>query len=65
MDDPGTMRRKAARFFENAASSRSACKAERLNEVGRRLELWADEPDETAHAAEQKTSKARNKAKAE
>jgi hypothetical protein len=65
MDDPSTMRRKAARFFESAAASKTDRGAERLNEVGRQLELWADELDEMAHASEAKTSKSRNEAKAE
>lgn len=64
MDDPATIRRKAARFFEDAASSKTAQQAERLNEVGRQLELWADELDEMAQASEQKTSKSRNGANA-
>ena len=48
MDDPDTIRKKALRFFENAASSKTVRGAERLNEVGRQLELWADELDEMA-----------------
>jgi hypothetical protein len=46
MDDPRTLRKKAARYFENAASSATAEEAERLNEVGRQLELWADDLEE-------------------
>jgi hypothetical protein len=65
MNDPGTIRRKALRFFENAASSKTVRGAERLNEVGHQLELWADELDEMAHASERKTSKSRKEAKAE
>ena len=44
MDNARTLRRKAARFFENAASS--AKEAEKLNEVGRQLALWADDLEE-------------------
>jgi hypothetical protein len=43
MDDPSTLRRKAARYFENAASAATSEKAEKLREVGRQLELWADD----------------------
>jgi hypothetical protein len=43
MDDPSTLRRKAARYFENAASAATDEKAEKLMEVGRQLELWADD----------------------
>jgi len=46
MDDPSTLRRKAARSFENAASSATPEEAERLKEAGRQLELWADELEE-------------------
>ena len=44
MDNARTLRRKAARFFENAAST--AKEAEKLNEVGRQLALWADDLEE-------------------
>ena len=44
MDDPSTLRRKAARYFEKAALS--AKEAEKLKEVGRQLELWADDLEE-------------------
>jgi hypothetical protein len=43
MDDPSTLRRKAARYFENAASAPTCEKAEKLREAGRQLELWADD----------------------
>ena len=46
MDDPNTLRRKAARFFEAAASSNVTNEAEKLVEVGRQLELWADDLEE-------------------
>jgi hypothetical protein len=59
------LRSKAARFFESAASSETAREAERLNEVGCQLELWADELDEVARASERKASKPRNEAEAE
>lgn len=65
MDDPGTIRRKAARLFEDAALSKTAREAARLSEAGRQLELWADELDEMAHASEQKASKRRNDAEGE
>ena len=46
MDNARTLRRKAARFFENAASSATAKEAEKLNDVGRQLEIWADDLEE-------------------
>jgi hypothetical protein len=45
MDDPSTLRAKAARCFENAASL-TADQAEQLNELGRQLEIWADDLEE-------------------
>jgi len=54
MDDPSTLRRKASRFFEDAASSK--IEAEKLIEVGRQLELWADDLEEIAGAPEPKHS---------
>ena len=59
MDDPNTLRRKAARFFENAASSQTVQETEKLNEVGRQLELWADDLEKINAANEQKAIKAR------
>jgi hypothetical protein len=46
MDNPSTLRRKAAQFFESAASSTTLEKGEKLNEVGHQLELWANELEE-------------------
>ena len=46
MDDPSTLRRKAAQFFKSAASTAIPDEAEKLNELGRQLELWADEFEE-------------------
>jgi hypothetical protein len=46
MDNPSTLRRKAARYFENAASLATPEAAERLKETGRQLELWAAELEE-------------------
>jgi hypothetical protein len=46
MDNPGTLRRKAARFFEEGRKATTAREAERLNEVGRQLELWADDMED-------------------
>jgi len=46
MDDPSTLRRKAAEFFKNAASSATTHEAEKLNEVGCQPELWADDLEE-------------------
>jgi hypothetical protein len=46
MDDPSTLRRKASRYFENAASTATFEKAEKLREVGCQLELWADDLEE-------------------
>jgi hypothetical protein len=45
MDSPSALRRKAVHFFEDAASAPPA-EAEKLNEVGRQLELWADDLEE-------------------
>ena len=50
MDDPGTLRRKAARCFDKAASSPTTNEAKKLNEVGCQLELWADELEENGHS---------------
>jgi hypothetical protein len=46
MDDPSTLRKKAARYFRNAAWSATPEEVEKLNEVGRQLELWADDLEE-------------------
>jgi hypothetical protein len=46
MDNPRTLRRKAVKFFGAAASIAMPDEAEKLNEVGRQLELWADELEE-------------------
>jgi hypothetical protein len=46
MDNARTLRRKAARFFENATSAATAKEAEKLNDVGRQLEIWADDLEE-------------------
>jgi hypothetical protein len=46
MDDPSTLRKKAARYFECAASSPTAREAETLYEVGRQLQVWADDLEE-------------------
>jgi hypothetical protein len=53
MDNARTLRRKAARFFENAASSATAKEAEKLNDVGRQLEIWADDLEEIADDLEE------------
>ena len=63
MDDPSTLRRKAARFFENAASSATTKEAERLNEVGHQLELWADDLEEIEDAHEPKASRPGNESR--
>jgi hypothetical protein len=60
MDDASTLRRKAARFFENATSSATIKEAQKLNEVGRQLELWADDLEEIDDAHEPKASKPGN-----
>jgi hypothetical protein len=57
MDNPSTLRRKAARFFENAASSATAKEAKKLDEVGHQLELWADDLEEIERTHGQKPSK--------
>ena len=54
------LRRKAARFFENAASSATTEEAEKLNEVGRQLELWAADLEEIDDRRDQKASKLGN-----
>ena len=46
MDYPSSLRKKAARFFEDAASSKITDEAEKLVEMGRQLELWADDLEE-------------------
>ena len=46
MDSPSALRRKAVHFFEDAASAPPPAEAETLNEVGRQLELWADDLEE-------------------
>jgi hypothetical protein len=60
MDNPSTLRSKAARYFANAASSKTAQEAERLNEVGHQLEVWADDLEEIDDAREQKAAKPGN-----
>ena len=45
MDNPSILRRKAVHFFEDAASAPPA-EAKKLNEVGRQLQLWADDLEE-------------------
>jgi hypothetical protein len=65
MDNPSTLRQKAARFFENAASSTNARKGDKLNEVGRQLELWADDLEEMDAANQQKASRPGDKSRRE
>ena len=65
MDNPSTLRHKAARFFQNAASSTNARKGEKLNEVGRQLELWADDLEEMDATNQQKASKPGNESRSE
>jgi hypothetical protein len=57
MDDPSTLRRKAAQFFQKAAFSASVTEAEKLNQVGRQLELWAEDLEEIT--AREQQSRAR------
>ena len=59
MDDPSTLRRKAARYFENAASAPTCEKAEKLWEVGRQLKLWANDLEDLK--ARRQKSKVRDK----
>jgi hypothetical protein len=59
--DPTTLRRKAARFLEIAVSSTNAREGEKLNEVGRQLELWADDLEEIDAANEKKANETRRK----
>jgi hypothetical protein len=60
MDDPGTLRRMAARYFANAASSATPEEDEKLNEAGRQLELWADDLEEINAADGRKASEPGN-----
>jgi hypothetical protein len=46
MSNPSSLRRKAAQFFEDAAHSTTPEEADKLNGVGRQLELWADDLEE-------------------
>jgi hypothetical protein len=46
MDNPRTLRRKVAHFFESAAASATPAEAAKLNEVGRQLEIWAGDLEE-------------------
>jgi hypothetical protein len=46
MDDPVTLRWKAAQSFKDAASSANPAEAEKLRELGRQLELWAVDVEE-------------------
>lgn len=46
MDNPSTLRRKAAHFFECATASATPAEAAKLHEVGRQLEIWADDLEE-------------------
>ncbi len=50
MDDPSTLRRKAARLHERATSSASAQEATKLHEAAHQLELWADDFEESPDA---------------
>ena len=59
MNDASTLRRKAARFFEDAASSKTVEEAEQLNELGLQFELWADELEEIHDAPEAESVRAR------
>ena len=54
MDKPSTLRQKAAQIFRNAASCTTTAEAEKLNEVGCQLELWADDLEEMDTPPEQK-----------
>jgi hypothetical protein len=65
MDDPGTLRRKAARCFDKAASSPTNNEAKKLNEVGCQLELLADELEEIESPASRKASKRGREAETE
>lgn len=60
MDDASTLRRKAARYFDDAASTATSAEAEKLREVGRQLELWADDVEERHDAGK---NPARDKAR--
>jgi len=65
MDDPSTLRRKAARCFDKAVCSPTTNEAEKLNEVGYQLELWADELEEIESRPSRKASKRGREAEAE
>ena len=63
MDDPGTLRRKAARCFDKAASSPTTNEAKKLNEVGCQLELWADELEEIESPASRRAERRQTRAR--
>jgi hypothetical protein len=62
MEKPTSLRRKAARFFEDAATSPTTHEAEKLKEVGCQLELWADELEEIETGTNRKSPKLGNDA---
>ena len=65
MDDPTTLRRKAARYFNRAASSPTIDEADKLNEVGYQLKLWADELEEIESRPRRKATKRGREGEAE
>jgi hypothetical protein len=58
MNNPRTLRRKAAHLFGGAAASATPAEAAKLTEVGRQLELWADDLEEVATHQSKDASKA-------
>ena len=46
MDNPSTLRLRAAHFFEAGAAAATPAEAAKLNAVGCQLELWADDLEE-------------------
>ncbi len=54
MDDPRTLRRKAAELHERAVACASAEEAKRLHDAGQQLELWADDLEENLDWHEKK-----------
>jgi hypothetical protein len=57
MSDAAMLRRKAAELLKNAASAETPASAADLEELGRQLEVWADELElETADQTDSRTS---------
>jgi hypothetical protein len=57
MDDPCTLRKRAARYFENATSAPTPEQAQKLKEIGHQLEMWADDLEEVEIGGNKSSSK--------